>query len=534
MDVEIAVMLFIVASTLAMTYFLLSRTVQTHPLQYPPGPAGAAMPDQNPWSQYRVWGKEYGHLIYFRDRNALIINDLEAAVDLLEKRARIYSDREEWNGRIQFHIRGRSSNFLQALLSSMTSVQRYSDTWRMRRKTFLQSFRRASASQFHSAQRKQIQKFLRRMVTEPSRNMQHVMTRIDILDDTYSLKHRIRALYLILNRMMIWSHIVEGSFDYILSPRISALLGRYPWLQYLPSWFPGCGFKKIAEQVRKGLGEAATNPFDLAVKNLVGVDLLYPTRRPNNIFHNQKTGSKTSLVAELVIQKEGRREEIEAIKAMGLVGAIAGADTTGSSFSSFLLAMVKHPGVQARGQEEIDDVIGQERLPTFEDRKFLPYVESIYREVMRMYPPAPLGVPHVSTEDDFYNGYYIPKGCIVSANIWAMNRDPSLYPDPDTFRPERFYDAPKGPFSSINDISAFGFGRRVCPGRYMAEDSVWLTIASVLATLTIGKAKNEEGNEIELSGEFTPGPFFSHPKPYRCAAVPRSPRAKALVFSAYE
>ncbi|KIK66045.1 hypothetical protein GYMLUDRAFT_105122, partial [Collybiopsis luxurians FD-317 M1] len=75
-----------------------------------------------------------------------------------------------------------------------------------------------------------------------------------------------------------------------------------------------------------------------------------------------------------------------------------------------------------------------------------------------------------------------------------MNRDPDIYPEPDKFSPERYLHSPDGPFKSINDISAFGFGwSRVCPSRYMADNTVWLTIASVLTTLTLGKAKDEQG-----------------------------------------
>lgn len=84
-------------------------------------------------------------------------------------------------------------------------------------------------------------------------------------------------------------------------------------------------------------------------------------------------------------------------------------------------ALATHPEVQKKAQvrfpltkglqaEEIDRVIGPVRLPNFEDRISLPYVEAIYRELMRWKPPAPIGIPHTCSEDDFYQGYFIPKG----------------------------------------------------------------------------------------------------------------------------
>ncbi|KIK66002.1 hypothetical protein GYMLUDRAFT_38470 [Collybiopsis luxurians FD-317 M1] len=91
-----------------------------------------------------------------------------------------------------------------------------------------------------------------------------------------------------------------------------------------------------------------------------------------------------------------------------------------------------------------------------------------------------------------------------------MNRDPEFYSEPDKFLPERFMNSPNGPFTKVGDIPAFGFGQRICPGRYTANNTVWLTIASVLATLTLSKAKDDEGKEIDISGEFCHA-FFRHP-----------------------
>ena len=75
-----------------------------------------------------------------------------------------------------------------------------------------------------------------------------------------------------------------------------------------------------------------------------------------------------------------------------------------------MLAMALNPDVQRKAQEEIVQQIGNKRLPTFEDRPLLPYIEAIYREMLRWKPVLPLSIPHKSTEDDHYRGYFIPKG----------------------------------------------------------------------------------------------------------------------------
>jgi hypothetical protein len=94
---------------------------------------------------------------------------------------------------------------------------------------------------------------------------------------------------------------------------------------------------------------------------------------------------------------------------------------TVSSIASFFLAMTLYPEAQRKAQEEIDRVVGTTRLPTFNDRPNLPYVDALVKEVLRWNPIAPMGVPHTSIKDDICEGYFIPKGSMVLPNIWYDN-----------------------------------------------------------------------------------------------------------------
>ena len=85
--------------------------------------------------------------------------------------------------------------------------------------------------------------------------------------------------------------------------------------------------------------------------------------------------------------------------------------------------MTAYPEVQRKCQAELDAVVGNDRLPTFEDRDQLPYLSAMLKEVIRWGPTAPLGVPHCIEQDDVHDGYFIPKGSIIIANIWY-----ALYP----------------------------------------------------------------------------------------------------------
>ena len=85
---------------------------------------------------------------------------------------------------------------------------------------------------------------------------------------------------------------------------------------------------------------------------------------------------------------------------------------------SFIRAAMNDPSIQRKAQEEIDRVVGNDRLPTFEDRNAMPYVTGIVWESLRWNPVAPLTLTHRTTADDVYGGYYIPKGTAVIPNVW--------------------------------------------------------------------------------------------------------------------
>lgn len=135
--------------------------------------------------------------------------------------------------------------------------------------------------------------------------------------------------------------------------------------------------------------------------------------------------------------------------------------------------MLLYPDVQAKASDELDRVVGQDRLPDFSDEEQLPYIKAVCLEVLRWHPFAPVGVPHRSIADDEYRGMFIPKGSVVIANAWYvimytctkvssddlryMLRNEAVYGhDVDDFRPERFLTEGRKP-----PDATFGFGRRL-------------------------------------------------------------------------
>jgi len=212
------------------------------------------------------------------------------------------------------------------------------------------------------------------------------------------------------------------------------------------------------------------------------------------------------------IDPEKDADQIERLKCIASSAYGGGADTTSASLAVFFLAMVLYPEAQRRAQAEIDAVIGNDRLPTFEDRRSMPFLEATLREILRWHPVAPLGLAHQAREADSFDGYYIPKGATVLPNVWAMTHDEVRYPDPNDFKPERFLHSD----GTLNDDAVsyvFGFGRRICPGRHFADESIWLAIAFILAVLKIERPAGFTEPEWILGQVSRPGPFLCHITP---------------------
>ena len=128
---------------------------------------------------------------------------------------------------------------------------------------------------------------------------------------------------------------------------------------------------------------------------------------------------------------------------------------------TFFLVMVLNPKVMEKAQEELDRVVGKDRLPDFSDRDKLPYINAVVKETLRWNPPIPVGVSNRVTKDDVYQGYFIPAGATIMQNIWAVCRDPSVYSDPETFNPDRFLkDGEINPQVLNPEDRVFGTGRR--------------------------------------------------------------------------
>jgi cytochrome P450 len=214
----------------------------------------------------------------------------------------------------------------------------------------------------------------------------------------------------------------------------------------------------------------------------------------------------------------------------------AGSGTTSAAMMSFMLAMVLHPEWFQKLQEEVDQVCGTERLPYLDDVPQLPTVRAVVKEVLRWRPVTAGGLPHMCVKDDVYEGLFIPAGTVMHPNQWAIHREPELYPDPEAYNPQRWldpsfptYKEPLSIYPNLHNYSNFGFGRRICPGQNIAERNLYILTARIAWAVDLGKAKDEDGNEIEPPlYDYTAG-FNAQPKWFPFTLMVRSDSKLAII-----
>ncbi|XP_038046825.1 cytochrome P450 2J6-like [Patiria miniata] len=194
---------------------------------------------------------------------------------------------------------------------------------------------------------------------------------------------------------------------------------------------------------------------------------------------------------------------------------MAGSDTTSCSLRWALLFMMAHPEVQAGVQQELDDVVGRNRLPRLSDLPNLPYTESTILEILRVRVIAPLPMPHRASKQTQILGYHIPKDTLVIENLWALCRKESVWKDADTFDPSRFLK--DGKVSSLREkLSVFGIGRRACFGEKLARMELFIFFSFLLHQFTFKKPEGAPPITLKSTNGFVVAPL-----PYQTCAVSR-------------
>ncbi|EAU86764.1 cytochrome P450 [Coprinopsis cinerea okayama7 len=507
------VLLYLVVPVLsAAIYWSRQRSHASRSLPLPPGPKKWPLvgnlfhiPTTFEWETYAHWSEVYNSDILHLDvagKSIIIVNSQKVATELFEKRSALYSSRARFvmvNELIGFDW--------------LFGFMPYGEGWKERRRLFQQHFHPLNTSSHQPIELEFTQKMLQQLLQTPHDFMSHI-------------RHMVGAITI----TMAYGLDIRPSNDPYIEIAEQALIGlaagaapgaflvdSLPFLKHVPAWFPGADFKRKAAEWRSWTRKMVEVPFRDAQKA---------------INSGKAIPSFTSMCLGGLDESKDNTHKKKVIQETAATFFVGGSDTTVSSLNTFILAMTCYPEVQAKAQKELDRVLGPNALPDFGDEESLPYISAIVKEVLRWQTVTPLAIPHYLTEDDEYNGYFLPKGSVVVGNAWAMLHDKDEYNQPLVFQPERFL-TPDGSKLDPNvrePTAAFGFGRRICPGKHMATSMLYIAIASILTVFEISKAVDEDGNVIEPTRDYVSS-MVSHPEPFKCSIKPRSKAAEALVLS---
>ncbi|CAL8128931.1 unnamed protein product [Orchesella dallaii] len=254
------------------------------------------------------------------------------------------------------------------------------------------------------------------------------------------------------------------SRDYLdgMARAVTTGLAFLPWLKYIaPEWSGYNLLKRTADEVHTLVIEQLNERRKDFVEGK-GKDIMDAYIEKLNLCDDPKS----SFYGELGLQN--------GISAM-LELVVASGETTPHTINWLMLYLAHHQRAQQKLCDEIDRVIGKDRMPSLLDRQNMPYYEAVLQESLRFSAMVWMSIPHELTEDIEFEGYTLPKGLILLPNLYYIHHDPVIWGDPEKFRPERFI-SEDGSFIRNDVMMPFGTGKRLCFGEGLARDIMFLFI----------------------------------------------------------
>lgn len=178
---------------------------------------------------------------------------------------------------------------------------------------------------------------------------------------------------------------------------------------------------------------------------------------------------------------------------------VAGTETSAVALEWAMSNLLNSPEVLEKARVELDTQVGQDRLIEEADVTKLQYLQNIISETLRLHPPLSMLLPHLSSEDCTVGSYDVPRNTMLMVNAWAIHRDPKIWADPTSFKPERFENGPV----DAHKLISFGLGRRACPGAGMAQRTLGLTLGSLIQCFEWKRIGEEKVDMTEGGGNYS-------------------------------
>ncbi|RSL76734.1 hypothetical protein CEP51_009678 [Fusarium floridanum] len=433
------------------------------------------MPMANLHLKLKDWAKQYGPIISLKlgTQDMIVISSDNVVRDLIDKRSAIYS--------------GRMDVFIREFGDDLNILMRDNDElWRRQRKMYHLRLNVNVANRYIPYQEFEVTQLLHDIVHSPQDYEHHTRRFTTSLASTIIYGWRTTSVDLpYAKRLFEW---IEG---YAVAAGRLQVMDWWPGLRVLfrnaPSWITGISF--CTDMIQNN--------------SITSDDYLSDRQMAANAGH-----------------------------------AFAGAtDTTLNTTLGFIKAMMLYPEIQALAQQEIDSVVGCDRMPGWEDWDRLPYMRCIMKETLRWMPSTILGgMPHKVSKTDHYCDYTIPANAGVMINVWGINSDEKRAKNPREFNPSRYEGdlLSTGESAALADASkrdhfTFGAGRRICPGLHVAERSVFIGFSRLLWAFNISRPLDAFGNPLPIDpNAVTPG-FIVSPVPFKCNFTIRDEKRALLI-----
>ncbi|KAK1978583.1 cytochrome P450 [Colletotrichum cereale] len=450
-------------------YFLSSRLRHGHQriskLPLPPGPPQLPVvgnlfnsPFYLRWLDHHKWNYVYGPISHYKvfGHSTIVLTSLEAAHELLNKRASNYSDRN-------------LSYMVGELVSKGYNIlfRQYDSGTRFQQRLHTNGLSPRAAVRYRPIQELESLQLLGDMLEQikatPGESTREKQPNGLVPLNPHCDFQRAPASAL---HMIVWGYrLQKGKANYqeqmdffnkcwtikFLSGS-PPLIDIFPWLQHIPYYI---------------------NPWKLAAETYHESDGLHHMENYRNAL--RKPGFNMSKQMNITVDRlKSSTSDTELAWIAGTL-TLANAETTVAILSWLVVAMITYPVYMHKVQAMLDEVVGNERMPVYADKAQLPYIDAMMEEVMRWRPILPAGMDHTAREEDEYMGFRIPKGATIVYSSWVIARDKNVFgPDADEFRPERWLEQEDLP------RFAFGFGRRVCPGKNVGREGLWILFARLL------------------------------------------------------
>ncbi|KDQ20363.1 hypothetical protein BOTBODRAFT_379163 [Botryobasidium botryosum FD-172 SS1] len=467
----------------------------------PPGPPTQplfgnllAFPKGSPHYQFTRWAKRYGEIYSLKlgPKTIIVITGASPAKELMERRSGSTVDRPP------LYVGDIVVGGMNILLA------RYTVKWRMLRKAVHAMLTPQATLQHLPIQQAEASQLAFDILKTPEAFYTHVRRYsssviLSVLFGVRSPRYEGGRVAQFFAMQHEWERIVE--------PGAQPPIDLIPILKYVPErWAP---WKTLCRKVR-------------AVQQELYFGMLEECER--RIANGLRNGC---FMESLLDRQKELALDRESVGYLGGALVEGGSDTTSAFLHSLILAMISYPEAQKKAQQELDSVVGHDRIPALDDMASLPYIQAVIYETHRWRPVAPLAAPHATIKEEFYNGYCIPAGATILVNTWGIYHDENIYEDPTKFWPDRFIKSEFGTRDGVDDVDRrhtlpFGFGRRMCPAVNLANNSLF------------DKIKDPQtGDPIHYDlWDYKKG-IVTGPNPFRCTITPRSTRHAELIEQAF-